>query len=147
MGTSISYYTKQPLAENLRNEITEFLEVESSRREWWAESILFFDVPTLPGHICGDTKIFCNLDEDDGADCYMAMKDTEFIVALLEAVSLNHGVDWEIRLSGELVGLIQKGQREPELAEVISMFGELGEGAYDFSEYDRDELLQKYPDR
>ncbi|MEM7479407.1 MAG: hypothetical protein AAF483_30860 [Planctomycetota bacterium] len=90
MGTSLGYNVTDAVNAEVRNQVVAFLESASEQRNWWAESIILFDHPEKPDLICGDTKLFCLID-DDLADCYMAMKDAEHIVELLEATARNTG--------------------------------------------------------
>lgn len=146
MGTSISYQTTAPVPDNLRSQVIADLNAASEDRDWWAESIVVFDVPDLPSHVCGDTKLFCLID-DDLADCFMAFQDAEFIVQSLESVSDKYGVDWQLLLAGEPAGRICKGKRDGTINEMLSSFDLLSDEPGDFGSYDREELLSQYHDR
>ncbi len=148
MGTSLSYNTIEPVPAETRQSVIDFLESESSNREWWAESIILFDSPEMPGQICGDTKLFCLLDDDDAADCYMAMKDAEFIVERLETVSRQHGIAWQLFIAGEPAGEIRDGSRDDFAQQMLDSFDLVAEAEdVNFDEYDRETLLKQHPDR
>lgn len=147
MGTSLSYQSTAVISEPLRSKIIEFLIHESNQREWWAESLVLFDSPQLPGHIIGDTKLFCLID-DVAADCFMAMNDATFIVELLEAVSGSFDVDWNLSIAGRSCGRISKGKRDLELAATLGSFADLSESQNcDFADFERETLLAEYSDR
>ena len=147
MGTSLSYQTKSPVPEPSRSAILEYLRRESNNRTWWAESLLLFDSPELPGHIVGDTKLFCLID-DDLADCFMAMTDAVFIIELLEQVSANHGVDWALAIAGSPCGQVIAGKRDDVLSAAIGFFATLSDDdGNGFDDYDRETLLAANPDR
>lgn len=63
MGTSLSYQTTAPVPDSRRSRVVAELTAISDGREWWAESILLYDAPGLPGHNGGDTKLFCLIDD------------------------------------------------------------------------------------
>lgn len=146
MGTSRSYHTIAPVSDDVRSQIVAELTAVSDTREWWSESISLFESHDLPGHACGDTRLFSLID-DDLADCYMATQDGEFIVRSLEIVSAKHAVDWQLLLAGEDAGRIVNGQRDSTVNEMLSSFtmllGEMG----DFASYSREQLLRQYHDR
>ena len=148
MGTSLSYKTMGPVSEPVRQRVVDCLESDSESREWWAESIILFDNPKAPGRICGDTKLFCLLDDDDAADCWMAMQDAAFIVERLESASREHGISWELFLAGEPAGKILNGERDEVVAQMLASFDLIADVEdVDFSQYDRESLLRRYPDR
>lgn len=148
MGTSLSYNTVEPVTADVRQRVIDFLESRSNEREWWAESIILFDNPQLPGQICGDTKLFCLIDDDDAADCYMAMLDATFIIEQLETTSKEHGITWQLHLAGEPAGEIRDGHRNDTVQQMLASFDLIADVAdVDFDQYDRDSLLKKYPDR
>ena len=148
MGTSLSYRTVGAVDAGARQPVLDFLTLKSKKREWWAESIHLFDNPHIPGQICGDTKLFCLLDDDDAADCFMAMKDAEFIVECLEESSKSHGIAWELVLAGEPAGEVRNGHRNKTVQQMLDSFDLVAEvDDVDFSRYDRESLLHQYPDR
>ena len=108
MGTSLGYNTKDPVNTDVHEKVVAFLERASEQRDWWAESIRLFGHPEKPRLICGDTKLFCHID-DDLADCFMGMKDAEHIVELLEITSGEHEIEWELILAGEPAGEVRNG--------------------------------------
>jgi hypothetical protein len=147
MGTSLSYQSDTTVPEPTRSEVVQYLTEEASKRDWWAESLILFDTPHLPGHIVGDTKLFCLID-DDLADCFMAMTDAVFIVELLEAVSAKYKIDWTLSLAGSPCGQVINSTRDAELANSLDSFAMLAdEDGGDFGNYDRDRLLAENPDR
>ncbi len=75
---------------------------------------MLFDTPHMSGHIVGDTKLFCLID-NDLADCFMAMTDAVFIVELLEAVSAKYKINWTLSLAGSPCGHVINGTRDNEL--------------------------------
>lgn len=148
MGTSISYRTFDTVPDDIRRRVITFLELESTHREWWAESIVLFDDPQAPGHICGATKLFCLLDDDIAADCYMAMKDADFIIELLEEVSKEHRIGWRLFVAGEPAGEIRSGRRNVVAQQLLDSFNLLaGVEDVEFGQFDRESLLRQYPDR
>lgn len=147
MGTSLSYQSDTPIPEPIRSEIVRYLTEESDKRDWWAESLILFDTPNLPGHLVGDTKLFCLID-DDLADCFMAMTDAVFIIELLETVSAKYKIDWTLSLAGSPCGQVIKGARDAELTNSLDSFAMLAdEDRGDFGKYDRVRLLAENPDR
>ena len=147
MGTSLSYQSDTAVAEPTRSEIVDYLTSASDKRQWWAESLILFDTPQLPGHIVGDTKLFCLID-DDVADCFMAMNDAVFIVELLEAVSGRYKIGWTFSLAGSPCGRVINGERDQELAANLDAFAMLADDdGNGFGDYDRDVLLAEHPDR
>jgi hypothetical protein len=146
MGTSISYSTIAPVPDWDRPALIAALNDASNSREWWAEAILLFDNPHLTGHVCGDTKLFCLVD-DIAVDCFMATKDAEFIVETLEAASKRFEVDWQLSLAGVSAGKIINGRRDDTVQKTLSSFALISDVAGDFDSYDRADLLHQYPDR
>ena len=147
MGTSLSYQSDTTVLEPTRSDVVKYLTNEASKRDWWAESLILFDTPHLPGHIVGDTKLFCLID-DDLADCFMAMTDAVFIVELLEAVSAKYKIDWTLSLAESPCGQVIKGARDAELTNSLDSFAILAdEEGGDFGNYDRVRLLTENPDR
>lgn len=147
MGASLSYSSKSPVPASIRSIIVDFLVEESSKREWWAEPLAFFESPQLRGHIVGDTKLFCLID-DVFADCFMAMNDAVFIVELLEVVSKAYKCDWTLSMDGSTLGSIAGGQRDQELVANLKAFAFIADGhGAGVEEYDRESLLQEYSER
>ena len=131
MGTSISYQSTAPVPDDRRSLVLAKLNASSDEREWWAESIILYAAPSLPGHVCGDTKLFCLID-DDLADCFMALQDAGFIVKCLESVSAKYAVDWQLLLAGESAGQIVNGKRDQTVDEMLSSFETLSDEVGDF---------------
>nr|CAP48384.1 putative integron gene cassette protein [uncultured bacterium] len=148
MGTSLSYHTVETVPAATRQPLIDFIESKANEREWWAECIMLYDLRDGSGRMGGDTKLFCLLDDDDAADCFMAMKDAEFLVDCLESASKQFGVSWELTLAGEPAGEITRGARTEIVQQMLDSFDLIAEDEdVDFERYDRESLLAKYPDR
>jgi len=66
MSASIGYHTIQPVAAEQKMMILKSIEDLTLDYEWWAEPMIFYDHPDYPGHLCGDTKLFCLIDDEAG---------------------------------------------------------------------------------
>jgi len=148
MGTSLSYNTVNCDSDKLRRDAMTFILSLAERREWWAETMILFQVDEAPHQIYGDTKLFCIGIDDDAADCFMAMKDAEFILEVLELSSKQFGLNWEILLASSPAGGVVAGERNAEAVGLLEIFEQIAEAeVVDFSRYERQALLERYKDR
>lgn len=150
MGASMGYRTTTPIPEVLATKVLSDIKKFTEGYEWWAESITFFDHPNFPGHLCGDTKLFCMLDGETGLahDSFMAYTDADKIISVLEKVSSIHGVDWAINFEDAEVGRVVSGKQTNELCahrEMLLEFCTMMD--VDPKSLDRKTILSQYPDR
>jgi hypothetical protein len=147
MSASLAYATGAPVADDVRSSLREFITRSTAGHQWWAESILFYDDPELPGHVVGATKLFVLLD-DPAIDSFMAHADMAKIIDVLELSSERFGVEWELSIAGTPVGRIARGQRDEALAQAMTELLEICDVMdVDPTTLDRESILREYRDR
>jgi hypothetical protein len=125
VGVSLTYYTTEAVTAAVKKAIEADTKRHNKERAWWCENMIFFKHRDRPKCLCGDTKLFMNLDddllddEDQLADAleydeFMAFHDARFILLTLAGWSKQHGIDWLVFLAGEEVGRVTKGKITPK---------------------------------
>jgi hypothetical protein len=116
MGVSLTYQTTKPVKAAIKNAILAEVARINPAREWWSESLIFFEVKRRakgPTPLTGDTKLFRADEADDDDDEFMGYRDAAFIVQQLVRWSHEHGIDWVLEMVGADVGTITAGAVEP----------------------------------
>ncbi|MGE0546061.1 MAG: hypothetical protein AB7O24_07415 [Kofleriaceae bacterium] len=135
MGVELSYWTTAAIEPALRARIEREASELSANREWWCESLVFFEWPGKPG-LAGSTKIFFGggystesgdfVEVDPRDDMFLAARDASFIVAELARWSGLHGFSWEL-VCGEPIGRIVAGSVELRVEEFLAALADEGQ--------------------
>jgi len=132
MGVTLDYCTLEPLEPAVRNAILQEAASIIPTRDWWCESMMFYDpeFSEYEGCLSGGNKIFLsgytandgtyvNVDLDE--DNLMACRDASFIVALLSAWSKRFGISWSVSCAGENIGMVDGGGPNEYLREFLTI--------------------------
>lgn len=123
MGVSLGYRTDSEVAPDIiKSLLNDASKLDAY--DWWCESILLH---ASDGIVGGRTKVFLSsygsvddFVEVDGLESdLMAYRDTTHILAQLSKWSAKYGVNWEMSIVGELIGLIQGGKWDKKLAKYM----------------------------
>ena len=118
MSVSLSYSTQTPVSESVRESILTAAQQSNAERDWWCESINFFDAPSSAGRLQGDTKLFLTgystndgdfIEVDPEDDCIMAWRDAQHILGKLSEWSRQHSITWELESAGGSLGSVRNG--------------------------------------
>ena len=158
MGVSLSYTSTPDINRDQRSSILSEAREVNGRRQWWCESINFFDDPNNPNRLSGDTKVFLTgYTADDGSyvevdpthDTIMALRDISVIVDSLRRWSEQYGVSWQLVMEGQNAGAISDGQIDPDVEVFLDGMREMAValGAVDVSDAEIEAIEQQYSSR
>ncbi len=134
MSVSMSYNSTARVSPQLTDQLT--AEANALAHNWWSEGISWFEDPTGAGRAFGDTKLFLSgstsdqgdwievTPEDDSA---MAWRGAAFILEQLEKWSREHGIEWQLSCAGSVIGTIDEGVRDQNLADFLASMREISE--------------------
>ena len=142
MGFAVSYRSARPVNQSEIDVIIREAIAANLGRTWLnCEPVFLF--PESDGHLAGSSKPNFIPDPGDAASAASAalpdgtLRD---IVATLCKLSLDHGIDWEIRHDYEPdpIGAIRDGVADEEMLEEIEALADLGDALSDLSDEDLD---------
>ncbi len=155
---SLSYLTAEKVNKSIKDAI--LAETSAVRRDWWCESIIFFDDRKAEGKLSGDTKLmllgygtakgkYVEVDPED--DAFMASRDASYIVEQLAKWSKVHGISWLVEETDMgLGGTIADGRVDAGVEQVLHAFATMfDDQPASGIKADRraESILKKYADR
>lgn len=132
MSTSISYISASNVPPAVRTAI--MAESQLINRDWWCESIAFFEDPSAREQLSGNTKLFLlGYSRQDGsfveldpeADAFMAWRDAMFITQQLAIWSAKYKFKWLLECEGEPCGQISEKGPDESVKQFIQAIGTL----------------------
>lgn len=130
MGVSLDYCTTAAVPQHAKNAIEAEAQQLVPPENWWTEPLHFFDPGEGDGRLYGGTKIFLGgYSTNEGGymevapddDSLMAYRDTCFILNKLAEWGEKYGLSWQVDCAGEPIGIISKGQWDPQLREYVGL--------------------------
>lgn len=157
MSAALGYATTQPVAEDVRLAIVRECQQIADSRDWWCESILFYDDPERPGHLVGASKLFLPgygtpahyVEVDPLEDMFMACRDAAFILDTLSRWAQEHSLEWEVEFE-DPIGTVGAGGPDDGVDDVLQMLA--AESGFDLAdraagETRAGEISRKYASR
>lgn len=147
MGVSLGYYSQTGMTQAQSQIIEELVEQKNKSYQWWCESIWMSSELTEEGELCGSTKLFCLIDDED-TDTYMAFLDIQEIVRFFQSVARQTGIDWRFEMEGSPFGAIINGEIDETLETNLTMFLDLFPGDFmALRAISREEILNQWKSR
>ncbi len=140
MGFAVSYRSARPVSQSDVDAIIREASAANLGRTWLScEPVFLF--PESDGHLAGSSKPNFIPDPGDVASAateQMPDGTLRDLVAILCKLSLDHGIDWEIRHDYEPdpIGAIKDGVADEEMLEEIEALAQLGDALSDLSDED-----------
>jgi hypothetical protein len=131
VGFSINYRSTRPVTAEEAKVIDEAADGLSQGRSWLSSEPVFF-ARLDDGHLAGSSKPNFQPHPDDAAEAAKSgLPDGTSldVLEILRLLSRDHGVDWELShdYSDGPIGFIRAGITDPEVANQLTAFADLGD--------------------